>query len=96
LVSQAGVFFGLAMGGILLKRHGWFDARGPAFHRVLRYLLGLAGVLAIYSVLGAIFPGGDAIVPYLLRYLRYALIGLWIAYAAPWLFIRLNLAKPGL
>ena len=96
LVSQAGVFFGLAIGGILLKRIGWFDARGPALQRVLRYLIGLVGVLAIYSVLGAFFPSGEGPIPYLLRYLRYALIGLWIAFLAPWLFIRMQLAHKGL
>jgi hypothetical protein len=95
LVSQAGVFFGMALGGILLKQHGWFDARGPAWQRVMRYLIGLVGVLAIYTVLGAIFPHGEALIPLLLRYLRYALIGLWVAYLAPWLFIRLSLAKSG-
>jgi membrane-associated phospholipid phosphatase len=94
LVSQAGVFFGLALGGILLKRSGWFDAGGPALQRVLRYLIGLVGVLAIYTVLGAIFPRGESLVPYLLRYLRYGLIGLWIAFIAPWLFIRLGVARP--
>jgi membrane-associated phospholipid phosphatase len=95
IVSQSGVFFGLAMGGILLKQRGWLDVRGPASQRVLRYVVGLVGVLAIYTLLGAIFPSGEALIPYLLRYLRYALIGLWIAYLAPWLFIRLNLAKSG-
>jgi hypothetical protein len=29
--------------------------------------------------------------PYLLRYLRYGLVGLWIAGLAPWLFMRLKL-----
>jgi membrane-associated phospholipid phosphatase len=93
MVSQAGIFFGMALGGILLKQLGWFDARGPALQRVLRYLIGLVGVLAIYTILGAIFPRGEALIPYLLRYLRYALIGLWITYIAPWLFIRLNLTQ---
>lgn len=95
LISQAGIFFGLALGGILLKARGWFDARGPAFQRLLRYLIGLVGVMALYLLLGALFPRGEALIPYLLRYLRYGLIGLWIAFLAPWLFIRLKLAQPG-
>jgi membrane-associated phospholipid phosphatase len=94
LVSQAGVFFGLALGGILLHKQGGFDARGPALQRLLRYLVGLAGVLVIYIGLGAVFPRGESLAPYLLRYLRYALIGLWVAYLAPRLFIRLRLARP--
>lgn len=93
LVSQAGIFFGLALGGILLQRQGGFDARGPALQRVLRYLIGLAGVLILYMGLGEIFPRGESLVPYLLRYLRYGLIGLWVAYLAPWLFVRLRLGQ---
>jgi membrane-associated phospholipid phosphatase len=96
LVSMAGVFFGLALGGILLKQQGWFDAGGPAWQRALRYLIGLVGVLVIYTLLGAVFPHGESPVAYALRYLRYALIGLWIAYLAPWLFIRIGLARPAI
>jgi hypothetical protein len=95
LVSNAGTFFGLALGGILLNQGGWFNAGGPAIQRLLRYMIGLAGVLAIYLLLGAVFPSGEAVIPYLLRYLRYMLIGLWIAYLAPWLFMRINLAQRG-
>jgi membrane-associated phospholipid phosphatase len=91
LVSQAGVFFGLALGGILLKQQGWYNAGGPVLQRLLRYLVGLAGVLAIHTLLGAVFPHGEDLVAYALRYVRYALIGLWIAYLAPRLFIRLKL-----
>ena len=94
LVSMAGVFFGMALGGILLKQQGWFNAGGPALQRLLRYLIGLAGVLAIYTLLGAVFPHGENLAAYGLRYLRYGLIGLWIAYLAPWIFIRLKLAQP--
>ena len=93
LVLQAGVFFGLALGGILLKRQGWFNAGGPALQRILRYLVGLVGVLAMYTLLGAVTPDGEGLVALMLRYLRYALIGLWIAYLAPMLFIRLGLAQ---
>ena len=30
--------------------------------------------------------------PYLLRYIRYALVGAWISAGAPWFFAKLNLA----
>jgi hypothetical protein len=93
LVSSAAVFFGLASGGLLMKRGGGFEAGGPFMQRLARYLLGLAGVILIWASLDLIFPGGEALVPYLLRYMRYALVGLWVAYLAPALFIRLKIAR---
>lgn len=94
LVSNAGTFFGLALGGILLRQRGWFNARGPALQLVARYLIGLAGVLILWYGLGVIFPRGEALIPYVLRYVRYGLVGLWVSGLAPMVFIRLKLAKP--
>jgi hypothetical protein len=33
------------------------------------------------------------VLSYVLRYLRYALIGIWVAGGAPWAFLRLKLAQ---
>jgi len=93
LVSNAGAFFGLAFGGIWLRKRGWFNASGHAWQLLVRFLIGLAGVFIIWSGLGEIFPRGESMIPYILRYLRYALVGLWMAGLAPMLFIRLGLAK---
>lgn len=93
LVTSAASFFGLASGGILLKQRGWFNAGGTAWKRGFRYLIGVAGVLALYMLLGAVFPRGETLIALLLRYLRYTLIGLWIAYFAPLFFIRLRLGE---
>ena len=95
LVSAAGVFFGLALGGIILYQRGWFNARGPAWQLIVRYIIGLVGVIAIWDGLGGIFPRGESILPFILRYIRYALVGLWITGLAPLWFIQLKLAKPG-
>ncbi len=93
LVSNAGVFFGLAWGAIWLKKGGWFNARGPAWQLIVRFLIGIAGVLVLWMGLGAVFPRGETLLPLLLRYARYTLVGLWVAGIAPLLFIRLGLAK---
>jgi len=93
LVSNAGVFFGLAWGAIWLKKGGWLDARGPAWQLIARFLIGIAGVFVLWMGLGAIFPRGETLLPLLLRYARYTLVGLWVAGIAPLLFIRLGLAK---
>lgn len=94
-LTPAGALFGLAAGAAWMRTQGGFDASGPVWKRAVRYLLGLAGVLVLYMGLGAVFPRGDEFLPYLLRFVRYALIGLWIAALAPMLFIRLNLAGRG-
>lgn len=93
LVISAASFFGLASGGVLLKRRGGFNAGGIAWKRGVRYLIGVAGVLALYMALGAVFPRGETLAALLLRYLRYTLIGSWITYFAPLFFIRLRLGE---
>jgi membrane-associated phospholipid phosphatase len=92
LFTNAGAFFGLAAGAILLEQMGGFSTRGSWWQLMLRYLLGVAGVLAIRYGLGAIFPSGEEIGPYVLRYLRYTLIGLWVTGLAPYAFRKLKLA----
>lgn len=93
VISNAGAFFGLAVGAIWLKPRGGFDPGGPAWKRLLRYLLGLIGVFLLWRGLGLILPRGEAPLPFLLRYLRYALIGVWITALAPLLFRSLKLAE---
>ena len=94
LVSSAATFFGLALGGILLQRRGWLDAGGPYWQRLVRFLVGVAGVFVIRYGLDMIFPDGETFVPLIFRYLRYAFIGLWVAYLAPLCFFRLKIAHP--
>lgn len=93
LITSAGAFFGLALGAIFLFDRGGFETRGPAWQLVLRFLVGLAGVMAIRYGLKAIFPEGEALLPYFLRYVRYAAIGVWVTGGAPFVFICFKLAK---
>jgi membrane-associated phospholipid phosphatase len=92
-VSSAGAWFGLAAGGILLLRWGRFRAGGPWELRAARYALGTAGLLALYIGLRALLPHGEDLLGSVVRYLRYAALGLWIAIVAPWLFVRLGLCR---
>jgi membrane-associated phospholipid phosphatase len=92
-LTSAGTLFGLLAGAAWLRRQGGFGEKGPAWKLVLRYLLGVAGVLAIRFGLGAIFPEGETLLAWGLRYLRYALIGFWVTGGAPWIFIKLKLAS---
>ncbi len=93
LVSNAGAFFGLALGALWLARRGSMETRGSAVQYLARYLIGIAGVFLLWYGLGLIFPRGEALFPYILRYLRYGLVGVWITALAPMIFIRFGLAK---
>lgn len=92
VTTSAGLTLGLLFGLLHIQRLGGFDARGDWWRRVLRYLLGMVGTLALWAGLKAIFPAGDALLPQTLRLLRYALTGYWVAAGAPWVFTRLHLA----
>jgi len=91
-MTTAGTFFGLALGLVWLDRKGGFKTSGAWWQLILRYLLGVAGVLAIRYGLKAIFPEGASLLAFALRYLRYALIGAWMTGGAPLVFVWLKLA----
>jgi membrane-associated phospholipid phosphatase len=91
--TTAGVWFGMALGATWLRLRGGFDAHGPLRQRAWRYLIGLAGVGILYAGLGRLFPRSEDLIGYSLRYLRYTLIGTWVAGGAPLVFIRMRLAK---
>lgn len=93
LVSNTGALFGLAAGGYFLKSIGGFKVQAPFGKLVLRYVLGVVGLLIFWMGLKAIFPSGESTVALIFRYIRYALVGLWVTAIAPYLFIKLSLAK---
>jgi membrane-associated phospholipid phosphatase len=90
----AGTWFGMLAGAACLWRlKGWPDVSGTGAYKLLRYFIGMAGVLALWYGLGAIFPRTADLAAYGLRYLRYTLLGLWISILAPLLFARLGLIQ---
>jgi membrane-associated phospholipid phosphatase len=91
--TTAGTLFGLLVGLVWITRRGGFQTKGLWWKLTLRYLLGVAGILIIRYGLKFIFPEGENVLAYFLRYLRYTLIGFWVTGGAPWTFIRLKLAE---
>jgi membrane-associated phospholipid phosphatase len=93
IIADAGALFGLAAGVILLPLWGGFNAAGSMPVRALRFLVGVVGVLVFWRGLDLILPGGEDLLGFSLRYLRYALTGFWISGLAPLVFTRLRLAE---
>jgi membrane-associated phospholipid phosphatase len=92
VVPSAGALFGLAAGAVFLHRWGKFSTAGGIWTRLARFALGVVGIVAIYFGLRMILPSGAGFFPQSLRFVRYGLVGLWVAYLAPWVFVRLKLA----
>jgi membrane-associated phospholipid phosphatase len=94
--SFGGIWFG-TMAGLAwyYRRYGMFRTEGTPLLRIGRYVLGVAGVMVCWFVLGKVFPRGDDALALVLRFLRYALIGVWVTAIAPWLYVRLKMARCG-
>jgi len=93
IVSNAGAFFGLAAGACWLRSMGGYSVSGSPAQLFGRYILGVLGVFVLWYGLGAIFPRGETWLPFILRFLRYGLVGVWVTALAPVLFIKLHLAN---
>ena len=93
IISNSGALFGLIAGVTLLPSYGGFDAGGAYSKRAIRFIFGVIGVLLIWRGLGMLLPSGENLLAYIFRYLRYALVGLWISGLAPILFTRTGLAS---
>ena len=94
--TTAGTLFGLLAGLAWFNRQGGFSTDGPIWKRILRFVMGVIGVVVFYVGLDVLFgliaPDAEAILPYILRYIRYALVGAWVSAGAPWVFVKLKLA----
>jgi membrane-associated phospholipid phosphatase len=64
-----------------------------AAFRGLRFAAGMAGMALLFTLLGRLIPEESAALYPLLFFFRFALLGFWMSFAAPWLFLRLGLAR---
>ena len=88
----AGVWFGFTGGyAWLLHKKGQILVQGSSSKRLLRFVIGLVGVAVFYLGLKLIFPATPNWLGLSLRYVRYALIGVWVSALAPLLFEKLKL-----
>jgi membrane-associated phospholipid phosphatase len=85
-ISAAGTWFGFVTGVLWPIERRPFNPKGRLQKRLTRYLVGISVAIAIWAGLDALFPDGTTPIAYSLRYLRYTLIGGWIAAGAPIVF----------
>lgn len=90
IITSAGTLFGLLAGVAWMATRGGWQAAGPIWKRAARYVVGLLGVLVIWYGLGLVFPRGEAFIPFVLRFVRYALLGIWVSAGAPLFFTKLK------
>jgi hypothetical protein len=90
-VVPVSVWLGGGIGFVLETHYLRIDAGGSWWKRVLRYLLGLAVVFILVLGLDSAF---DRMRPeYLFAFIQFALIGFWVGYGAPWLFVKTGLVE---
>lgn len=89
-IASAATLMGMSAGFVLERRFIGFSSDGSISNRILRYILGLAVIIGLWIGLKIVFKGLEPV--WVFRFLRYLLIGLWGAFAAPWVFVKLKLA----
>lgn len=90
--TMAGTWFGLLTGYVwLMEKRGAFLASQGGWKRVLRFLVGLIGIVILWFGLGQVFPRGANLLSYSLRFVRYSLTGWWASWIAPLVFEKLSL-----
>ena len=92
IVTPAAILFGLLSGIAWLASRGGWQVSGPVWKRAARYVVGVIGVFLIWNGLGMLFPRGESLIPLLLRFIRYGLLGLWVSAGAPLLFTKLKIS----
>lgn len=94
--TLSGSLFGGITGYVLMQRYAKFQSGGRWLQRLGRYALGLVGVLILYfalDVLFGMFAADETVMGYALRYVRYAVVTIWVFFIAPWIFLRIRLAE---
>lgn len=96
LFSIAGSFAGASFGYVLMKKRIDFATRSKSITKVWRCLLGISGLVLIYLGIDLLIGNArttSSMPGYILHYIQFAACAFWIFCAAPWLFIKINLAR---
>ncbi|WP_319407061.1 phosphatase PAP2 family protein [uncultured Desulfosarcina sp.] len=86
VISPVAALMGTSLGIFLEHRWIGFQINAGLARRSARYLAGVGGLLVFYIGLKTVFSGMEP--AWLFRFVRYYLVGLWIAAGAPLVFNR--------
>lgn len=82
--KAAGTTVGFWLGYLIESRYIHYSVRAAFPRQVARMAVGLAGLLAIQILVRMLLPKALSF-----DLLRYAMVGLWMTAAAPWLFLKI-------
>jgi len=86
-------FFALGIGFALEVHFVGFSAGGSGWQRSFRYVVGMLGVLILRYGLGVLsYPFQGQNISLTIRLVETGLIGLWLSFVAPWIFVKFRLA----
>ena len=92
IFTLSGTWLGMLGGFVLLvETKGYFKAGAGGWRRFVRLIVGLVGIFVLYSGLGQIFPRNADFISFVLRFVRYTLIGLWVSWLGPVFFERIGI-----
>ncbi len=95
-VRLGGFLAGAVSGVVLMDKHACFKVDGSTLQKAGRYIVGMIGLFALYlglDLLFALLAPDVSVVGYILRYIRYAAVAFWGMFGAPWVFLKIGLAK---
>jgi len=93
IISSVAALTGIGYGLLLFLSFIGEIRPGNWLKRLISFLVGVIGIGIIYLGLKLILPSEGQSFYQLSRFFRYLLLGIWISFGAPWLFIRMGLAR---
>jgi len=89
-ILTSGFLFGIITGGVCARGLP-FNVAGPFGLQLKRYLLGLSGIVLSGLIFWILIPIVRGYAANLLLWMVSILVGIWILYGAPWIFIQVGL-----
>jgi hypothetical protein len=94
IVARSGALWGILIGAGWMTRVARFSTDGSTGQRLARFIVALIGVIVCWKGLAAIFPKEPETVGLFFRFVRYAILTLWVTWGAPWLLLKWGWLRP--
>ena len=91
VITASAAWLGLIIGMVIIsKTVPLGKINSSPSQKLLRFIIGVIGVLVFYLGLKLVFPEDIPVLSEVLRFVRYFIIGFWISAGAPYIFKRLG------